>query len=310
MTPSIRNNILKFNTFLHGKKVIVALSGGADSVCLLNALHEMKRELDITLETCHVNHMLRGEQSDSDERFVRDLCEKLAVPLRVGKIDVKALQKKHQSLEEAAREARYSYFTELGNNSVIATAHNADDNTETVLLNLLRGTALRGLCGIPPVRGNIIRPLLEVTRAEILDYLAENNISYVTDESNLSDEFTRNYLRLNVMPLLLKVNPSLASGMTRMTENLRLDEQYLQKAAEDNITYNASDLLNLHPSVLHRIISVFLTQNNISPSNLRINGIVSILKTGGKINLMKDKFAVVEDNLLKFVIIPQKYRKK
>ena len=310
MSLNIKNNLLKYNRLLNDNKVMVALSGGADSVCLLYLLLEIKDEFNIILEACHVNHMLRGEQSDADEQFVRDLCKKLDIPLHVQRIDVKALQKKHQSLEEAAREARYSYFAETGNNSIIATAHNADDNAETVLLNILRGTALKGLCGIPDVRGNIIRPLLEVTREEIITFLTEKSIPYVTDESNLSDEFTRNYLRIHVMPLLLRLNPSLLSAVTRMTDILRLDEEYLNEIAKNSYTGDTKELLNLHPAILNRIISMFLTKNNISPSNLRINGIVSILENGGKINLSKDKFAIVTKNLLKIETIPQNYRKK
>jgi len=315
MLANIKSVISKFNMISSGdKKIIVALSGGADSVCLLYIL----RDLSFTIEACHVNHKLRGEASDADEQFVRELCEKLDVKLHVCGIDVKALQKKHQSLEECAREARYSYLAEIGTSALIATAHTANDNTETVLLNLTRGAGLRGLCGIPPVRGNIIRPLIETTRAEILSYLLERDAKYVTDESNSSDEFTRNDLRLNIIPLLERINPSLNIGITRMCEVLRTDEEYLHEIAvtECRGAYYASEnaykvnlLINQPPAVQSRIISLILSKNNISPSNLRINSVVSLLETGGKINLCKNKFAIVSENLLYIKTIPQNYRK-
>jgi tRNA(Ile)-lysidine synthase len=317
MLTNIRNDLLEY-----GKKIIVALSGGADSVCLLYALLEITGEHSsplhsIVIEACHVNHKLRGEASDSDEEFVRELCAKLGVKLHVGQIDVKALQKKHQSTEEAAREARYAFFSEIGADSLIATAHTANDNTETVLLNLIRGTGLRGLCGIPPVRGNIIRPLIEVTREEVEAYLKEKGAEFITDETNFSDEFTRNNLRLNVIPLLEKINPSLNTGITRMCETLRLDEEYLheiavcalERCAEGVAPYKVDLLLKQPPAILNRIISLLLSQNNISPSNQRIKNIILLLENSGKINLCKDKFAVVSGNSLTVETIPQNYRK-
>jgi len=295
----IRNDLLPAD-----KTVMVALSGGADSTALLHALIEV----NVSPEACHVNHKLRGEASDRDEQFVRGMCSRLGVELHVRTIDVKALQKKHQSLEEAARDARYACFAEF-TGSVIATAHTADDNTETVLFNLTRGTGLRGLCGIPPARDNIIRPLIDVTRDEIIAFLKARNINYVTDETNLSDEFTRNYIRNNVVPLLEKVNLALSAGITRMCEGLRQDEEYLHTTAVSAMTDKADELLKLPPAIRNRIISMILSQNNISPSNLRISGIASLLRSGGKVNLAKDKFAIVENNLLRLETIHQMYRK-
>ncbi|MDR2531349.1 MAG: tRNA lysidine(34) synthetase TilS [Oscillospiraceae bacterium] len=323
MLANIKNVIKKYNMLsLSGKqcspvRIIVALSGGADSVCLLLALHELRDELNIELQACHVNHKLRGNSSDSDERFVRELCGRLGIELHVRAINVKALQKKHRSLEECAREARYSYFSEIGTKAIIATAHTAGDNCETVLFNLVRGTGLRGLCGIPPVRDNIIRPLIETARAEVLAFLEAENAEYVTDESNYSEEFTRNYLRLSVIPQLEKINPSLTDGLTRMCSVLRHDEEYLRMTAllaleEAHVkggVYKLSILINQLPAIQSRIISLLLSQNNISPSNLRITSVISLLKTGGKINLARDKFAIVRDNLLYIKIIPQNYRK-
>jgi tRNA(Ile)-lysidine synthase len=295
-------------------RLIVALSGGADSVCLLHVL----RDLQYKPEACHVNHKLRGEASDNDEKFVRELCKQLEVKLHVRQIDVKALQKKHQSIEEAAREARYSYFAEFGSGAIIATAHTSNDNTETVLLNLIRGTGLRGLCGIPPVRDKIIRPLIETAREEVEAYLKEKAIKHITDESNFSDEFTRNNLRLNVIPLLEKINPSLNAAVTRMCSNLYFDWEHLHGIAALALekvgtagVYKIDVLLNQPPAILHRIISLILSKNNISPTSKSINAIISILKAGerGKVNLAKDKFAIVSGNMLYIETIQQDYKK-
>lgn len=307
------------------KRVITALSGGADSVSLLYGFYMLikQSELDIELEACHVNHNLRGAESDGDELFVRSLCKELHIPLTVRSVDVKGLIKKHTSLEECARNARYSFFEEIGANALIATAHTADDNCETVLLNLLRGSALKGLCGIPPVRNNIIRPLINTSRSEIDAFCKENKLRYVTDSSNLSEDFTRNKLRLNIIPLLEEINPSLKTGISRMCSALREDEILLSELAEGigkqallknkdtENAYDAAMLAEQPAPLLNRIILSILTQNNISPSSLRINETAEIIKKGsGKINLQKNNFAVVRKNVFYLENIHQKYRKK
>lgn len=325
MLTTIKNTIRQYEMLesTGTRRVIVAFSGGADSVSLLYAMHLLKDELGIGLEACHVNHNLRGAESENDELFVRCFCTGLSIPLTVRSIDVKSLLKKHVSTEECARNARYSFFDEISGNALIATAHNADDNCETVLLNLLRGTALKGLCGIPPVRGNIIRPLINTARLAIELFCKEHNLQYVTDSTNLSEKFTRNRLRLNIFPLLEEINPSLNSGVGRMCRTLREDEAFLSKLAEEkkeaaavktpggNRAYDAS-LLSVQPSpLLNRIITSILTQNNISPSSLRISEIAGILKNGnGKINIQKDIFAIVKNNVFYLENIHQKYRKK
>lgn len=303
--------------------VIVALSGGADSVSLLYVMNMLKEEFNIELEACHVNHNLRGEESESDELFVRNFCTELNIPLTVRSINIKNLLKKHESIEECARNARYSFFEEISKDKLVATAHNSDDNCETVLLNLLRGTALKGLCGIPPVRNNIIRPLINTARSEIEYFCKEHCLQYVTDSTNLSDEFTRNKIRLTVIPLLEKINPSIKTGISRMCRSLREDEALLStladelkktaviKKADGTHAYDVSLLSNQPLSLLNRIISSVLTQNNISPSALRINEIVETLKFGnGKINIQKNVFAIVKNNVFYLENIHQNYRKK
>ena len=301
--------------------VTVALSGGADSVTLLHSLKMLQDELGIGLSACHVNHNLRGEESDGDEAYVRALCQELDVPLKVFSVDVSGSVEKHQSVEERARELRYEAFAsmskELG--SKVATAHNACDNTETVLLNMLRGTGLKGLCGIPTVRDYLIRPLIFCTRDEIEEYCGENGLRYVTDSTNASTAYTRNKIRLELVPKLLEINPSLYEGIGRMTLALSEDSRFLEDMAKNALegtrtgegVYSREKLVVLPEPILHRVISLMLREKDVEPTALRINGFSEIIKSGtGKINIEKNKFAVVKKGMAEVQVIPQNYRKK
>ena len=196
MADGVRDKVLEtvehYKMLKSGDKVIVALSGGSDSVTLLHCLKSLEAELGITVYACHINHNLRGKDSDSDQAYVQRLCEKTATPLRAFSVDVSGTVRKHQSTEERARELRYETFGRLSEElgAKVATAHNACDNAETVLMNMLRGTGLKGLCGIPPVRDYLIRPLLWCTKEEILGYCKENGLEYVTDMTNFSTAYT------------------------------------------------------------------------------------------------------------------------
>lgn len=200
---------------------LVALSGGADSVALLRVL----LSLGYTCEAAHCNFRLRGEESERDEKFVRTLCNELEVPLHVAHFDTRefAVQQKI-SIEMAARRLRYDFFSQLLASTpaqFVAVAHHSDDNAETLLLNLVRGTGLRGLCGMQYRNGNIVRPLLNVSRKDITDYLAYLGQDYVTDSTNLENDAMRNKIRLNVLPLLRKLNPSINDTLHREAQKLR-----------------------------------------------------------------------------------------
>ena len=201
-------------------KVLVALSGGADSVALLRVL----LSLGYTCECAHCNFHLRGEESDRDEAFVHHLCKDCGVQLHVTHFDTEAYAKEHRlSIEMAARELRYEWFETLRKAtgaSVIAVAHHRDDSVETFLLNLIRGTGINGLKGINPQNGFVVRPLLHETRASLLDYLMAIGQDYVTDSTNLQDEYLRNKIRLNVLPLLQELNPSVAESIASTSERL------------------------------------------------------------------------------------------
>ncbi len=202
------------NSLLDGvKSVLLGFSGGADSAVLFDVLLSLRKKYSFTLYAAHVNHMIRGAESDRDEELVRLVCQKAGVKLFVKRIDVPAIAAENsQSLELAARDARYRFFNECVEENgidVIATAHNACDNTETLLLNLVRGTSVKGLAGIPYKRKKIIRPLRDCTRDMITEYALRYGVTYVTDSTNLIDDCSRNIIRLKVIPELRRINPSL-----------------------------------------------------------------------------------------------------
>lgn len=232
-----------------GDQVTCAVSGGADSMALLWAMYLLKEKLEISLSAAHYNHGLRGEESDRDEAFVRDFCQSYGIPFFSKKGNVTAGKK---GLEAAARDARYDYFQTLPGK--IATAHTADDNAETVLMHLVRGTGLKGLGGITPVNGKLIRPMLEVTRQEVCGFLAEYSIPHITDSSNDTDDFLRNRLRHYVMPLLKQENPRLAENMSAMALHLREDEDALSQGPECRV-----DVLKAMPKAMrNRALSAAL----------------------------------------------------
>lgn len=236
MITKVFKTIEDYQMLSPDSRVVVGVSGGGDSMALLHLLWRQRRAWpDLKVTAAHVNHCLRGEESDRDEAHVRAYCQGEGIPLEVLKIDVRAeAQKRKLGLEACGRAVRYEFFQRLaGNDGLIATAHNLSDHVETVLLHLARGAGLKGLCGIPPVRGNIIRPLINCTRQEIEAYCREHEIAYVTDSTNLKTEYARNKIRLQVLPVLKEINPSLEEAVGRMTQSLREDDGYLWAKAHE-----------------------------------------------------------------------------
>lgn len=301
-------SVCKFKTEYDFTNVAVALSGGADSVSLLRALLESANSLGITLRACHLNHGLRGEESDRDEEFCKLLCEKLRIPIHTKRIDVKAIQNKHEGVENTARRARYAFFREINESTgaVIATAHTASDNAETVLLNLTRGTGLRGLCGIPPRREFIIRPLLNVTRDDVERYLEILGQDFVTDRTNFSTDYTRNKIRLNVVPQLEKINPAFAKTVMRMCEASREDCEFLEEFAERALIeaksergYDAAKIHTLPEAVKSRVVRRILEDGGIEPSALRINTAKSLLnQRSARFNPCKNRYFTIRKGIV------------
>ncbi|MDE7304101.1 MAG: tRNA lysidine(34) synthetase TilS [Oscillospiraceae bacterium] len=283
MLEKVKATISKFNMLQCGEVVCCALSGGADSVALLLSLKNLSAELGITVTAVHINHLLRGEESDRDEAFCRELCQKLDIPLTVFRKDAAAFS--HSlgvSVETGAREMRYEIFSQLPADK-IATAHNLNDNAETVLFRMARGTGLRGLAGIPPVRGKIIRPLLFCTRDEIEAYLNDIGQDFVTDSTNFSDDYARNRIRRRIIPEMASVHEAFPKCVTAMTASLAEDEDFLTKEA---LRRKDDDLRELHPAVGKRVIINLLRSHKLKISSDKISEIWhTALNGGGKISL-------------------------
>ncbi|MGN0612669.1 MAG: tRNA lysidine(34) synthetase TilS [Porcipelethomonas sp.] len=293
----VLNTINEYKMIEKGDSITAALSGGADSVCLLMILCELRTSMELELSAVHINHCIRGEESDSDEKFCISLCRKLGVPLKTYRIDVPAAARTSgRSLEETARDIRYEKFSQCaGENGKIATAHTLSDNAETVLLNFIRGTGLKGLCGIPPVRGNIIRPLIGITREKVEEYLKEKNQEFVTDSTNLSDDYTRNKIRHKIIPVIREINGGFYKSFSNDQRSLREENAFMEELAGKGCEKNfekrkLSGLREFPPVVRKRIVSRFLGANDLPVSFEKINEVDSLADKDGKVNIAKDIF--------------------
>lgn len=255
----------EYDMLRSGDRVLAAVSGGCDSVCMLHLLLALSEPMGFTVGAAHFDHELRGAESRRDAAFVAELCAKLSVPLHAGSGDVAAFARQEGlGVESAARTMRYAFLENTADAvgaTRIATAHNADDNAETVLLHLVRGAGARGLGGIPPVRGRIIRPVLCLTRAEIQAYLESHGLPHVEDSTNAGDNTPRNVIRHHVMPVLRAINPRLSQGILTAGESLARDEACLSAAAEKFVreqtkagTVSVSALEELPEAVAARVV--------------------------------------------------------
>jgi len=266
--------------------VLVGLSGGADSVMLLMILAEYSRRSEnIPLIAVHVNHGIRDEEAERDARFSEELSRVLSVEFISKKYDVPSLaQMLKRSLEEAARDVRYAVFKEIisGRSDVryVALAHNSSDNMETVLLNVIRGSGSRGASGIPPIRDNVIRPLIEVSKEKIKKALDAAGIPYVTDSTNLDNDYRRNYIRNKIVPLIKELSPSAEDTFSRLSDNLRSDDEYISSVASQYLssgsTVKCNELSALHSSVRARVLSQMA---GVGLSKVQLDSISSLLST-------------------------------
>ncbi|MBR4290869.1 MAG: tRNA lysidine(34) synthetase TilS [Oscillospiraceae bacterium] len=258
MLSKLRTFVKEQGIIARGDKIVCAVSGGADSIALLWALYLLKDEWDLDLAAVHFNHHLLPEEPDEAEQFVRDFCAGYGIPLTVGSAHVVAGDK---GLEAAARDARYAFFETLPGK--IATAHTADDNAETVLMHLVRGTGLKGLGGIAPKRGKYIRPLLGITRSEVLSFLDEYALPHREDSMNATDFCLRNRLRHHVVPLLKDENPKFAENISAMALRLRQDEEALSGFAQSHQAISVTALRAESASVRSRVLVRFLKESGI-----------------------------------------------
>lgn len=287
-----------------GSGVCCALSGGADSVALLIGILLLKEKLSIEeVSAVHINHCLRGEESDGDEQFCRDLCDRLGVVIHVHRCDVNAYREKNgSSVETAARQCRYSAFEK--ERGLIATAHTASDNLETVLQRIARGTGLHGLCGIPVKRERFIRPILFASRSEIEAFLNEQGECFVTDSTNNSDDYTRNRIRHNIVPLLQELNPAVEKRVFEMCSSLRADDKFFDEECNEAYIRHfkepmcLTDILDLPAAVRVRCEAKLLEKCGISYNSRMIRDIERIVKSGGKCHLAGDFDCFVSKNEL------------
>lgn len=285
----IRALSMEYGMLPRGSTILCALSGGRDSMALLHALSSLREPLGFSLSAAHFNHMLRGAESERDAAFVAAYCHEKEIPLHLGAGDVRAeAERQGRGIEETARSLRYAFLEEVAERqgaSRIATAHHADDNLETLLLHLVRGTGLRGLCGIPPVRDKIIRPLLTTPRASIEDYVRVNEIPFVEDSSNEDKSFARNRLRHEVLPILRDLNPSVSQSSAAAIRTLREDEAFLEaqaaalfrlaRRAEDGMVIEASVLSGAPRALGARVVRRILEEIEAPiPGFVHLNGIL------------------------------------
>lgn len=262
------------NLINSGDTIICGVSGGADSIAMLIILNKLSKYLNINVEVAHFNHCIRGEESDRDAKFVEDYCKDNNITYHYGYGDVIGYAKEHGlGTEEAARILRYEFLEGIkpSQDTKVATAHHADDNLETVIMKIIRGTGINGLCGIPPKRGSIIRPLLCLTRDEIMEYLDKNGVEHVEDSTNASDDYLRNRIRHNVLPILREENPDVSVNTVNMCYLLKRDNTTLEKWANDIVdkatiklhTYNANVIKELSDGNVEHCIHAIMKRENL-----------------------------------------------
>ena len=317
--------IEKHNLINFGDSVLCALSGGADSVCLLRVLCILKEKYNLEIFAAHINHMLRGKSADRDEDFAKELCKTFGVPFHSKKIDVLKYAKEHsQSTEEAGREVRYTFFYELCDAydiKKIATAHNLNDNTETVVMRFIRGTGINGLSGIPYKNNNIIRPILDLSRKEIESFLKDENISFVTDKTNFEPLYFRNKVRLSLIPEIEeKYNQNFTDNLALNISNYKETADYLKTVTEEKIKALVSfekdyafivveDLSKEHDyiksSIIYTLLGEFDKEKQATAQSIR--EILDMINTGkARVDFSKKLYVSLNYGKLYFVVNKEK----
>lgn len=312
MNDKVRRFIGENSLLRGGDKVIVALSGGADSVSLLHVLYSDKEKYNIEIYAAHFNHGIRGAEADRDEGFCRELCKALDIPFYCGRADVPSFAAQTGESEElCGRRLRYEFLQGLAEKlggAKIATAHNLNDNAETVLWNLTRGSGIGGLCGIPAKRDDIIRPLLCCSRAEIESYCRDKGIDYVTDSTNLSDAYTRNRLRHQVLPVLTELNTNAVENIARTSQLMREADAYLNKISTEELNkaknkygWDCKRLLECEPAVLKYAIKNLLSRSGAPVDSRHIGLVIEAMRDSGAAELGGGFTAVCAQGTLRII---------
>lgn len=299
MLHNALQTLKSYSMLSYGSRVIVGFSGGADSVALLSFLLELREDFNLNIIPCHINHQLRDDEALRDEMFCREFCRKNNLDLVVFREDIAGgAAREKLSIEEYARKIRYQRFNQLviSSEDKIATAHNANDLAETLLFHIARGTGMRGLISIPPVRDNIIRPLIYCSRFEIESYCREKGLDFVTDSSNLSDDYSRNKIRHHILPKMQNLNPAFLKSAERLSKQAALEQDFWTEFSRKTLNdlevseqkWNRESFLRLHSAVQNRVISHLLEINKIEISNKKIYDILEIIQNGGALELKKN----------------------
>lgn len=299
MNNKVLKTVEKYNMLSKGDRVLIGVSGGADSIALLEFFVSVKEKYDLDICVAHIEHGIRGEDSVSDAEFVENYCKKLGVKFYLKTIDAPNLAKKAKmGVEEYSRMARYDFFNTIECDK-IATAHNLTDNIETLLFRLARGTGLKGACSIPAVRGKIIRPFIEVSSSEIRKWCNDNNIPYRVDCTNSDSAYSRNLIRLEILPLFEKLNANYQDNIDDFISDVNEDysfiDNYVKSIYPKIVKDNEIDLPKLNEldlPIKKRILIVFFNENGYSLNRIHLQSVIDITLKSGKSQIKENVFAI------------------
>lgn len=299
MNNKVLKTVEKYNMLSKGDRVLIGVSGGADSIALLEFFVSVKEKYDLDICVAHIEHGIRGEDSVSDAEFVENYCKKLGVKFYLKTIDAPNLAKKAKmGVEEYSRMARYDFFNTIECDK-IATAHNLTDNIETLLFRLARGTGLKGACSIPAVRGKIIRPFIEVSSSEIRKWCNDNNIPYRVDCTNSDSAYSRNLIRLEILPLFEKLNANYQDNIDDFISDVNEDysfiDNYVKSIYPKIVKDNEIDLPKLNEldlPIKKRILIMFFNENGYSLNRIHLQSVIDITLKSGKSQIKENVFAI------------------
>lgn len=299
MNNKVLKTVEKYNMLSKGDRVLIGVSGGADSIALLEFFVSVKEKYDLDICVAHIEHGIRGEDSVNDAEFVENYCKKLGVNFYLKTIDAPNLAKKAKmGVEEYSRMARYDFFNTIECDK-IATAHNLTDNIETLLFRLARGTGLKGACSIPAVRGKIIRPFIEVSSGEIRKWCNDNNIPYRVDCTNSDSAYSRNLIRLEILPLFEKLNANYQDNIENFISDVNEDyafiDDYVKSIYPKIVKNNEIDLPKLNEmdlSIKKRILIMFFDENGYSLNRIHLQSVIDITLKSGKTQIKENVFAI------------------
>lgn len=299
MNNKVLKTVKKYNMLSKGDRVLIGVSGGADSIALLEFFVSVKEKYDLDICVAHIEHGIRGEDSVNDAEFVKNYCKKLGVNFYLKTIDAPNLAKKAKmGVEEYSRMARYDFFNTIECDK-IATAHNLTDNIETLLFRLTRGTGLKGACSIPAVREKIIRPFIEVSSGEIRKWCNDNNIPYRVDCTNSDSAYSRNLIRLEILPLFEKLNANYQDNIENFISDVNEDyafiDNYVKSIYPKIVKNNEIDLPKLNEldlSIKKRILIMFFDENGYSLNRIHLQSVIDITLKSGKTQIKENVFAI------------------